>query len=354
MSEQNFRIKDIAKKAGVSTGTVDRVLHNRGKVSDEALAKVTAVLNEIDYKPNLIARTLGSKRTFTIAVILPNQEDDPYWNQSKKGVKQGAEEWSQYGITIKTFLFDKQSGSSFIKCTQEALNSEPDGILITPLFLHEARSFFKYWKENNVPYVLFNTNLTEAHPLSFIGQNLFESGKVAAELMLLGHTETIKLVVLHVEEDVHNSPHLIEKEKGFIEYCKSMPFEVNVISLNLGHVNKNSMERVLNSITDDKEVKGLLITTSKETAIVASLMKEYNRPDICLIGYDLLDENLMYLRAGTIKFLINQNPKRQAQLGISHLANYLLFQKTPSLQELFPLEIITKENLNSYMASGIH
>jgi hypothetical protein len=58
MNTKNIRIKDIAQLAGVSVGTVDRVLHSRGRVSDDALKKVLAVLDQIDYKPNLIARTL--------------------------------------------------------------------------------------------------------------------------------------------------------------------------------------------------------------------------------------------------------------------------------------------------------
>ena len=49
--------------SGVSTGTVDRILHNRGKVSEEAQKKVEKVLKEIDYHPNLIARSLALKRT---------------------------------------------------------------------------------------------------------------------------------------------------------------------------------------------------------------------------------------------------------------------------------------------------
>ncbi len=59
---KNIRIKDIARLAGVSAGTVDRVLHNRGRVSEEALQKITEVMKQIDYKPNLIARTLGSNK----------------------------------------------------------------------------------------------------------------------------------------------------------------------------------------------------------------------------------------------------------------------------------------------------
>jgi LacI family transcriptional regulator len=63
MTAKNIRIKDIAKMAGVSEGTVDRVLHNRGNVSTEALKMVNDVLKKIHYRPNLIARSLGRSKT---------------------------------------------------------------------------------------------------------------------------------------------------------------------------------------------------------------------------------------------------------------------------------------------------
>ncbi len=350
----NFRIKDIAKKAGVSTGTVDRVLHNRGKVSEEALIRVKAILNEIDYKPNLIARSLGSNKSYYIAAIVPAQDDDAYWSQSKAGIEEAEVEWSQYGITIKIFQFDRLSGSSFIKHTLDALKDQPDAILIAPIFLHEARSFFKYWKDNNIPYVLFNTNMKEANPLSFIGQNLYESGKVAGELMLMGQVEAKKLIVLHMDEDVTNSLHLTEKETGFRDFCKDYNNTLEVISLNIKHGERTSIEEAINNLFSDLSIKGIFVSTSKETALVASLLEKANRPDIVLIGYDLLEQNLVYLKRGIIRFLINQNPRRQASLGISHLANHLLFKKNPPVLDLFPLEIITRQNVESYLMSEIH
>ena len=48
-----IRIKDIARLANVSTGTVDRVLHNRGEVSAKSREKVEKVLKEINYQPNI-------------------------------------------------------------------------------------------------------------------------------------------------------------------------------------------------------------------------------------------------------------------------------------------------------------
>jgi LacI family transcriptional regulator len=87
---------------------------------------------------------------------------------------------------------------------------------------------------------------------------------------------------------------------------------------------------------------------------VAELLEKNGKQKIRLIGYDILDENLKYLRTGTIDFLINQNPKRQAFLSISHLANHLVFKKCAPKQDLFPLEVITQQNLDSYLQSGIH
>ena len=69
---------------------------------------------------------------------------------------------------------------------REALHSKPDGIITAPIFYDEALVFFESLRNEGIPYVLFNTNIPEVHPLSFIGQDSFHSGKVGAELMYLG------------------------------------------------------------------------------------------------------------------------------------------------------------------------
>jgi LacI family transcriptional regulator len=91
MNSKSIRIKDIAQLAGVSVGTVDRVLHNRGRVSEDALTKVMGVLDQIDYKPNLIARTLGANKTYRIAALMPDPKQDPYWAYSRSGLTQACD-----------------------------------------------------------------------------------------------------------------------------------------------------------------------------------------------------------------------------------------------------------------------
>ncbi len=351
---KNIRIKDIAKLAGVSVGTVDRVLHNRGRVSDDALQKVTAVMNQIEYKPNLIARTLGSNKNYRIAALIPDPTRDPYWAQTNLGIIQAQTEWAQYGVVVETLPFDLHNKDSFHRLAREVVDDNPDGILIAPIFYHESVTVFELFQLREIPYVLFNTNIVEAKPLGFIGQDLNQSGRVGAQLMNLGQRGPGAYAVLHIDEDVHDSVHLLEKEKGFREYFKEKSksnFEIIDFNLN-PHANNFSDQ--MKSLLSRADLKGIFVSTSKGTAVVASCLESDGKSDIRLIGYDILNENLKFLKSGTIDFLINQNPKRQALLGISHLVNHLMFKRTVPQMDLFPLEIITQQNVDSYLGSGIH
>jgi LacI family transcriptional regulator len=354
MIPKNIRIKDIAKMAGVSEGTVDRVLHNRGKVSSKALLKVNDVLKKIHYRPNLIARSLGKGKNHRIAVIISDPKLEPYWAEVQLGILQAQEEWVQYGITIDTYHYVHDGNLSFDHIADKALKSKPDGVVLAPLYYVQALPVLKLIHDQKIPYVLFNTNIPEAKPLSFIGQDLFQSGMLAGQLMSLGQEKNERLIILNLGDDVEDSVYLKEKERGFREfYKKNIPQSHTIDKLNFDH-NKTSFNHQIETLTKDKSIKGIFVTTSRTLSTIASILSKQSRKDIRLIGYDMLEDNLKYLKEGAIRFLINQNPKRQSFLGISHMANHLLFKKKVPAIDLFPLEIITQQNVDSYIASGIH
>jgi LacI family transcriptional regulator len=356
MNAKSIRIKDIAQLAGVSVGTVDRVLHNRGRVSEEALKKVLTVLDQIDYKPNLIARTLGANKTYRIATLMPNPDQDPYWASSKSGISQAEAEWLRYGVSLEPHFFNLYDKNSFREVAEIVSASKPDGILVAPIFYHETLPFFEQFKANNIPYILFNTNIPEAKPLSFIGQNLYQSGRVGAELMHLAqYGETGILTVLHINEDLGNSVHLAEKERGFREYFDTKKDAgLEIITLNLYNPSEPIFEKQLSELLTNPKLKGIFVSTSKGTYLIASFLEKHTKTHIKLVGYDMLKENIRYMKKGVVDFLINQNPKRQALLGINHLVGYLVLKKDAPPQELLPLEIISKENLDSYLTSALH
>jgi LacI family transcriptional regulator len=350
MNNKKTRIKDIAALAGVSVGTVDRVLHGRGKVSDEALQKVQQTLKQINYQPNLLARTLGSRKTYRIVALLPDPALDDYWAQSDLGIAQASSEWSAFDIQVDALFFDLYDVNSFKRAAQQIYQLKPDGILIAPVFYKETLPFFDFCKASNIPFVLFNTNIPEAAPLSFIGQNLYESGRVGAELMLLAHPGPGSFAIIHSVEDEENAIHLLQKEKGFQQYFQQKDKKAyRLLTVKLTGLTEDKINHKLETLLADPQLKGVFLTTSSGTSKIASFLERQNRKDIKLVGYDLLKENILHMQKGTIDFLINQNPKRQALMGIQHLANYLLLQKPAPATCLFPLEIITRENLNSYL-----
>ena len=350
MLKKKIRIKDIAALAGVSVGTVDRVLHGRGKVSDEALQKVQETLEQIDYKPNLIARTLGSNKTYHIIAIMPDPALDDYWAQSNVGIEQAGTEWSAFDVQVHALFFDLYDINSFTEVAQEIYKHKPDGILIAPIFYKETLPFFEFCKAHNIPLILFNTNIPEAEPLSFIGQNLYESGRVAAELMHLAQPGPATFAIIHSKEDNDNAVHLLQKEKGFKAYFQEKEAQdYSIKTVKLSSLNAVKPDDVLDALLQDPQLKGIYLSASSGTSYVASFLEKRDRHDIKLIGYDLLQENILHMQKGTIDFLINQNPKRQALIGIRVLANYLFLKKQPPATNLFPLEVITRQNLNSYL-----
>ncbi|SMO54299.1 substrate-binding domain-containing protein [Fodinibius sediminis] len=355
---QNIRIKDIAKMAGVSVGTVDRVIHERGNVSEEAEQKVKAVLKKTNYSPNPIAQSLGKKKEYQISVLLPHPEQDEYWNLSKEGVLEAKREWESYHmhITLDTFNLDKPE--SFSKVSAEVMESKPDAILTAPIFYKESLSFYQTLKQAAIPYILVNTEidsqLNKLDPLCIIGQDHHQSGRVAAELTHIAQHEPGQLAVMHIHENIERSIHLKEKEQGFRSYFNELgntEFEVLTYSFLDG---SESFESQISQCIAANDFKGIFVPTSSGTYLTAkALEKHQKQQQTQLIGYDLLEQNIHYLKKGTINFLINQDPYHQALQGIRYLVNHLLLHlKVPS-SDLLPLEIITRQNHTSFL-NGQH
>ena len=87
MANEKIRIKDIAERAGVSVGTVDRVLHKRPNVSPKALDKVNKALEEMDYKPNMYASALAYNKRYTFYCIIPKHASEAYWEEIEEGAQ---------------------------------------------------------------------------------------------------------------------------------------------------------------------------------------------------------------------------------------------------------------------------
>ena len=343
---KKYTIKDIAKLAGVSKGTVDRVLHKRGKVSAVALNKVNEVLKVIDYQPNLIARNLKNNKIYRICVVLPDPELDPYWLPCLNGIEDAIKEYKGYNIAVKNFYFNPEKKKSFLKATKTVLELKPDAVLLAPLFRKEAIEAIEEFNASNVIVSTFNSQVESSFVKNFIGQDLFKSGRVAAKLL-----ETIadkgQIAIVHIDESFKNAVHMQEKERGFRNYFeekKDSEYSVTTLKLKSPNVETNFR----NFLNENPDLTGFFITTSKSHQI-AKILKELNIAKLRIVGYDLLSENCLYLNSGIIDFIIHQNEKKQTYLGITSLVEHFLFEKELPVINFLPIDIVNTENATYYL-----
>lgn len=350
MADKKVTIKDIAKLAEVSAGTVDRVLHNRGKVSEIKRKKVEAVLKDINYEPNLIAKTLKNNRVFQLVAILPYAHTDEYWQKAKRGLLSALDEFRSFGIALACLEFDIADTHSFQKVCQDAIAEQPDGIIAVPFFHEEAREVFVQFEANQIPYLTFNTHLPGMHPACAIGQDLKQSGSLAAQLALMSRKKQGSVALVHVNEHPDNTDHAREKEEGFKAYLTEQGIDLidfHSISLDESRDFDGELSKAIEAIPN---LSAVHVSTSK--AFMIDPILKHIHPECTLSGYDLVQPNVTLLREGKIQFLIDQKPMEQAYQAIARFTDHLVFKKTIDAEYLLPLHIAFKENINSLVSAA--
>jgi LacI family transcriptional regulator len=355
MTEINpvIRIKDIAEKAGVSTGTVDRVLHNRGRVSEQVKEKVLQIARELNYEPNYLAQALVSKRNYRIAALIPDPNCDEYWQAPMQGARKADHTLRQLGVLVVFHIFNPFDVETFKAEAQKVSELSYDGILLAPIFFKESLTYMSKWKIAGIPFNLFNTHIPDYEPLSYIGQDSYQSGILAGKLLHYGHPSRATFIVAHVDENIQNSSHLIKKEQGFIDYFNQHTNgEFQILQADLKQSTHESIffNQLDHLFDTHPETAGIFVTNSRAFTI-ASYLSKRNLSQVRLVGYDLLTKNLDFLAKGIINFLINQNPYKQGYLGIYLLIDHLIFKKKITPIKYLPLDIITSENLYYYLES---
>ncbi|WP_158796682.1 substrate-binding domain-containing protein [Pedobacter sp. L105] len=346
-----IRIKDIALKAQVSAGTVDRVIHNRGRVAEDVKERVLKIIKDLNYEPNLMARMLGSKKQYHFAALFPDHHYDAYWLAPKSGIEKAEQDLKQYGVVVEQFVFDPHDAAAYKKKAEELTQKNPDGILLSPIYYKETLPFFKKWSAAKIPFVLFNTQIAEFDPLSYIGQDSYQSGLLAAKLVHHGQPLPCSILIAHIDEKISNAQHLVRKELGFRNYFTqhNLDHQYKILRVELKRSSQSEFIKKLDHVIEHTiDLKQIFVTTSQAYDI-AKYLEQKHISHIKLIGYDLIPPNLHYLSNGAISFLINQNPKGQGYWGINLLSDYLVFKKEVPMIKYLPLDIVTQENLNYFL-----
>lgn len=343
------RIVDIARMAGVSVATVDRVIHNRGKVSEANLARINEVLRQVDYRPNLIARSLASGRRYTLCVIMPRFVQGEYWADFEAGIARAEAEAGRYNVAVRRFCFDQYDRSSFEGLLGALRREEFDGAVIATLFAEMVEPFARELDGRGVPYVFVDSDIPACNRLAYFGTSSFDAGVVAARLLFDRLDPGADIVVGNI---VHRgdagSNQCRNREEGFRSYLDRHAFRgrLHYAALRLDDENYNS--GVLDELFRRSPSIAGAVTFNSTCYILAGYLAARRRTDVRLVGYDVIRRNEEMLSAGVVTALVAQRPEAQGYRGVMALCEWLVEGRAPAGVDNMPIDILLKENIRYY------
>lgn len=347
---KNYRIKDIAELSGVSTGTVDRILHDRGKVSEEARKKVDKVLKNIDYHPNLIARSLALKKKYHIITLIPSFENGEYWAKLNQGIEKAEHELFSYNVEVERWYFDQYDKSSFDRFLPEIKQKDCQGVVIATLFKDSVLELTNYLDEIEVPYVLIDAYIENTNCIAYFGTHSYDSGDIAGRLLYRQINPDDEIAIFSfIRKGDLCSTQVMKREEGFRDYLLKHNFQGRIHPLHFQADDEAGNQHLLASFLElHKNVHAGIIFNSRAHLLCDYLQQNGEADHFKLIGYDVIEANVGHLNNGCITHLIAQRPEVQGLKCIKALFQHLVLKEKMTLINYMPIDILIKENIQYY------
>ncbi len=350
MAADKIRIKDVAELAGVSVGTVDRVIHNRPNVSKTAREKVEKALKEMDYHPNMYASALAYNKKYNFDFIIPKHESEAYWEEIEEGAMSACEHRRDFNINMKMMYYNRFDKNTFVQVTEQCLKDQPDGVIIVPTTLDVMREFTDILHDQDIPFILLDSYMPDLKPLSFYGQDSFFSGYFAGRmLMLLAAKENEIMLMKQMKNGNVASKQQENRETGFRHYMRDHFPEVKITEVNLPlNKEREQYDDILDTFFKEHPHVHHCITFNSKAHLVGEFLQKSNRRNVQIMGYDMVNKNAECVKQGSISFLIAQHAYMQGFSCIETLFEAIVLKKEVTPINYMPIEILTKENVDFY------
>jgi LacI family transcriptional regulator len=345
METERITVKEIARLAGVSIGTVDRVLHDRGGVSPETKERVDEIIASLGYEPNLIARHLSLNKSYVLRVLLPRADQDSgYWSLCLAGIHRAERDLAPYGTRLKVDEFDRYDKAAY-RALLEDLVAEPcDGFLIAPVLPDEllpALSRLGEGPSGPVPYVFVDREAPGASPVAVVGQDPYRGGYLAGRMMSLLAPGSSPLLAVSAHAGDRHIGQRIEGFKHFFRDGRPVrAAECEELEA------PEDCERLLAPLFEGiPGIGGVMVANSSGHLVGHWLSARGVKAGCPLVSWDLVPANAQALAEGRIDCVVSQRPAEQGREGMERLFRAAARAETVSASPSIPLEVYFKENI---------
>lgn len=343
--------EDIAKKLGISRGTVSRVLNNHGRVSEDTCRKVLEAVDQLNYSPNKAARALAMNRSFKIAVIFFS-EPIYYWNHLQLGVNRAYDELKHFGLEVRCFITDIKRPEEQVSLMEQLANEDFDAIAVAPndpLIMDEV---IDKLSDKGLPILVFNSDVPSSKRFCYIGCNYVKGGRLAGELMGKMLNGSGKVAILTISNNIIS---IQQRIIGFREAIAEFPHIEMSGPYRLNRTGEDAYGFTRELVRQNDGLDGIFVSFGILDDVARALLDENKQGRIKVVGYDISESISEYLRQNIIHSVITHEPFTQGYISVKILYR-LLYEGTRPAQTIINtrLEAVFKENLEYFTGEQEH
>lgn len=337
-------IKDIAKRVGVSIGTVDRALHGRPGINALTRTKVLQTAEQLGYRPNLAARFLKSGRLLRVSAHLP-VEIASFYDLVREGIRETAR-LLENAVTVE-FRSHPHLAEGEVEIFEQAILDGGDGIIVAPGHPAELKHLIRRAAQRGMPVVCVSTDAPESERLTGISADPFTSGAVAGELLCRYVQGILKFAVF--TGDLSTIDHA-EKLRGFQESVRDMCAAGEIGAVIETHDDeRHAYAQAKQALSDHPEIRGVYVSTANSPPVLQAVGESGRAPGIAVVTTDLFPELVEPIRTGRVLATIHQRPRSQGRMSLRVLYQFLVegFCPPPRIK-LIP-HLVMRSNLELFL-----
>lgn len=340
-------IKDVARLAGVSIGTVDRVLHKRGRVSSANQAAVERAVASLNYHPSQVARALSIRRqNLKIGVSCPFVEQE-FWTDACNGINHAAQQQQKFGIEV---ILDKYSSYDIAAQKQSLdrlLAMNVQGLMLTAV--QDVDQMLNATIPADTPFCTVIDDCPASRRLFHVGPNDYAMGQVIAKQALLYRPENLHAAVIAPNSSMAGTTKRLSgfRDKFAEEHRENALLTICNIE---GQTEKLSYENVydktLELIQTYPSLNTIYVTNGLTQWTAAAVMAAKKQSEIYVFGHEYTSMTREFIEAGPIIATVFQKPAYQWELAIQMFCEYLIGDRTITEQYInTECALITRETL---------
>lgn len=338
-------IREIAKLAGVSVGTVDRALHSRGRISQPTRERILGIARGLGFKPNLVARALSVGRAaMRIGVCLP-REIHSYFDQVRDGIIAEAERFEYLGVEL-VFRPTERLAVQEAEHVLELMNSGVHAMIITPGDPQKLAPVIDEAEKKNIRVVCVDSDAPASSRSTAVCLDAGVSGKIAAELLggFVAPESHAAIITGMLQIEAHRW-----KTSGFCEWYPKFCPGGSVIEVVEAHDDEDeAFQKCLALLQLHPSLAGLYVSTANCLPVCRALGASGLSGKTKLIASDLSAEMACYFEKGTIAASIHGRPFVMGEIAMRLLVNHIANgSPLPSSYYLQP-HIVLRSNLHLF------